>query len=357
MGGQVNVLGNVIADTFLGNIVILGNISAPYFLGNVIARGNVDAANVTAGNISVTGQVNVVGNVIANNFLGNLVSSGNLSASYFLGNVIARGNVDAGNVTAGNLLSTGNMNVVGNVIASNFIGNLLASSGNVSAPFFVGNLIARGNIQAVNLSAGNVRVTSGNLNVRGNVSGRFFLGNVISEGNVDANNVSTSFIYTAQANIGNIVLSSGVVTVPTCFRFPSFIGCSYRGAFASYTNGSFQTISYPTQVYDPRGLWNGTTFTAPVTGYYNVTFYMFIESGGFIMIAINVNTNSVFARAEVNRGGGGGVYPQYQHAMCTGITLLNAGETVNLRIQPIDTAFCIAEDIDRMSINLIGGAF
>jgi hypothetical protein len=248
------------------------------------------------------------------------------------------------------------MNVVGNVIANNFIGNLLASSGNISAPFFVGNLIARGNIQAVNLSAGNVRVTSGNLNVRGNVVGSFFLGNVISEGNVDANNVSTSFIYTAQANIGNIVLSSGVVTVPTCFRFPSFIGCSYRGAFASYTNGSMQTISYPTQVYDPRGLWNGSVFTAPVTGYYNVTFYMFIESGSFAMRAIINETSFVFARAEVLRGSGGAP-PQYQHAMCTGIALLTAGQTVCLQIQPTDAAFCIAEDVDRMSINLLGGGF
>jgi hypothetical protein len=145
--------------------------------------------------------------------------------------------------------------------------------------------------------------------------------------------------------------------VATCLRFPSFIGCSYRGAFASYTNGSMQTITYPSLVYDPRGLWNGSVFTAPVTGYYNVTFYMFIESGSFVMIAINVSTNSVFARAEVLRGGGGGAPPQYQHAMCTGITLLNAGETVNLRIEPTDATFCIAEDIDRMSINLLGGAF
>ncbi|AGE48315.1 Chlorovirus glycoprotein repeat domain-containing protein [Paramecium bursaria Chlorella virus AN69C] len=109
-------------------------------IGNVAATGNVDASNVTSnilrvvGNGVVGGQVNVIGNVIANRLFGNglfvsgIVATGNIIAD-IVGNVIAFGNVNTQNVVTSSLRVnsncnvTGQVNVSGNVIANDFIGD------------------------------------------------------------------------------------------------------------------------------------------------------------------------------------------------------------------------------------------
>lgn len=225
--GQVNVGGNVYGGFLsVGNLSTAGNIVAPYIIGNVDSQGNVDAANVTAtslyvsGNTVVAGQVDVLGNVIANNFSGNVIPRGNITAQYFLGNVSAPGNVDAANISTGSVavgvdaFFRGQVNVVGNVTSAILSGNVIAP-GNVSAEFFQGSFFAPGNIDSANATVdfaefnGNVSIL-GQLTVAGNVSTRdnmtgtliapsnvFFgnlIGNVRSAGNVDAANVTTGLL-------------------------------------------------------------------------------------------------------------------------------------------------------------------
>ncbi|AGE57160.1 Chlorovirus glycoprotein repeat domain-containing protein [Paramecium bursaria Chlorella virus NE-JV-4] len=109
-------------------------------IGNVAATGNVDASNVTSnilrvvGNGVVGGQVNVIGNVIANRLFGNglfvsgIVATGNIIAD-IIGNVVAFGNVNTQNVVTSSLrvnsncTITGQVNVSGNVVANDFIGD------------------------------------------------------------------------------------------------------------------------------------------------------------------------------------------------------------------------------------------
>nr|BAB83470.1 Vp260 like protein [Chlorella virus] len=110
-------------------------------IGNVAATANVDASNVTAsivrvvGNGVVGGQVNVIGNVISSRLLGNgiflsrVVTTGNITVD-IIGNVIAFGNVNTQNVvtsslrTSSNCIVTGQVNVTGNVVAAaSFVGD------------------------------------------------------------------------------------------------------------------------------------------------------------------------------------------------------------------------------------------
>ncbi|AGE48316.1 Chlorovirus glycoprotein repeat domain-containing protein [Paramecium bursaria Chlorella virus AN69C] len=109
-------------------------------IGNVAATGNVDASNVTSnilrvvGNGVVGGQVNVIGNVIADRLFGNglfvsgIVATGNITAD-IVGNVIAFGNVNTQNVVTSSLqvnsncTVTGQVNVSGNVVANDFVGD------------------------------------------------------------------------------------------------------------------------------------------------------------------------------------------------------------------------------------------
>ncbi|AGE52409.1 Chlorovirus glycoprotein repeat domain-containing protein [Paramecium bursaria Chlorella virus CvsA1] len=110
-------------------------------IGNVAASGNVDASNVTSsilrvvGNGVIGGQVNVIGNVIASRLLGNgifltgIVTTGNIIADV-IGNVNAFGNVNTQNVvtsslrTSSNCIVTGQVNVSGNIVADGgFVGD------------------------------------------------------------------------------------------------------------------------------------------------------------------------------------------------------------------------------------------
>nr|BAB83469.1 Vp260 like protein [Chlorella virus] len=110
-------------------------------IGNVAATANVDASNVTAsivrvvGNGVVGGQVNVIGNVISNRLIGNgillsgVVTTGNITAD-IVGNVIAFGNVNTQNVvtsslrTSSNCIVSGQVNVSGNIVADGgFVGD------------------------------------------------------------------------------------------------------------------------------------------------------------------------------------------------------------------------------------------
>jgi cytoskeletal protein CcmA (bactofilin family) len=300
VAGQVNVVGNVIANNFLGNIVILGNISAPYFLGNLIARGNVDAANVVAGNIRVSGQVNVGGNVIANNFIGNLVSTGNLSAPYFLGNLVTTGTIDAGNVTAANLRVFGQVNVVGNVLGRNFFGNILTT------------------------------------------------------GNVDAGGIRTFDLRANVANIANVTMTgNGVITVPGCISFPYYVGCCYRGTNVSYAVGDFRTCSFLNLVYDPRGQWSGTAFSVPVSGYYLVQFSVFVDAGSYILRAINNSSGAVFAYSERQ---GGATPARYVHPVCTGVGFLTTGQTISFQVRPINITSCATNSEDFMYVSFLGAS-
>jgi cytoskeletal protein CcmA (bactofilin family) len=175
VSGQVNVLGNVVGQYFVGNgSQLTGLLSGLPATANIDIRGNVTAP----GNVVVAGQVNVTGNVVGQYFVGNGSQlTGLLSGLPATANIDIRGNVTA----PGNVTVAGQVNVTGNVVGQYFIGNgaLLSS---ITLPA-TANIDIRGNVTAVNVTTGNLTVNtnavvSGLLSVAGNVtSGGYFVGN------------------------------------------------------------------------------------------------------------------------------------------------------------------------------------
>jgi hypothetical protein len=122
-------LGNLIPE--IGNAYTLGNVTNPwkslYVSGNTIYLGNVEltttgntmlvngnaipvfGGNITAENISATGNVNVSGQISV---------AGNVTGNYFSGN-----GAGLTNVTANAIGVLANLSVTGNVTANYFVGN------------------------------------------------------------------------------------------------------------------------------------------------------------------------------------------------------------------------------------------
>jgi hypothetical protein len=240
VSGQVNVLGNVTADYFVGNGelltgVILGGIQSIDIQGNMIGTyanmvdikansGNVGGVRMGNGNVTTSGQVDVLGNVVAGYFFGSGAFLTNVGLpptanSDIRGNVIGTyARVDDVRASSGN---------VGNVIIENadvsVSGNTIVR-GNVSATYFIGNGAL---LDALNAS-GNTRV-NGQVNVRGNVMGGNFIGNgsllydVVAVGtppianidilgNVDGTYLDVAQIVAISGNIGNVILENGNLT-------------------------------------------------------------------------------------------------------------------------------------------------
>jgi hypothetical protein len=129
-GGLVSATGNITGDYFIGNGSQLtginySNLVGAYSNANVAAYLPTYSGNLTAGNVSVSG------NAVA----GNVTTVGLLSAT--------------GNAIAGNVLTTGQISAGGNVTGNNFF---MYGSGNI-----LGNLNVQGNITFIN---SNVIVTN-----------------------------------------------------------------------------------------------------------------------------------------------------------------------------------------------------
>ncbi|ABT14454.1 hypothetical protein NY2A_B055L [Paramecium bursaria Chlorella virus NY2A] len=260
ISGQLQTIGNIVASVFIGNGSSITGVTTSTgtqnvnIIGNVFSTGNVDASNVSAGivrsgNTIVGGQVNVIGNVVATSLIGDGSNLFGLRASglqrvNIIGNVSALGNVDAANVSAssmiaGNIISSGQVNVIGNVTALTFIGNGAALTGIVATLSgtrninISGNVSAPGNVDASNVSTTVIRINanadvSGQVSITGNIIAPFFIGNgvgvsnviiggiqsvniignVSSTGNVDATNMTANILRTN----GNAIVSGQVNT-------------------------------------------------------------------------------------------------------------------------------------------------
>jgi hypothetical protein len=287
IAGAISATGNITSNYFLGNGSLLSGLPetysnanvAAYLLtntgniaaGNVSVTGNVTGGNIrtagiisTSGNVSAAGIISATGNIVTTglfigNFQGNVTgnfvipgantqvvfnTNGNADAvagmtfdtngpNLFtvLGTISSQGNVVAGNITTGNVVTaTGNVtggNIItagvitatGNITGGNIITTANVTGGNLTVAGFVtatgnitgGNIRTAGVITATgNVSGGNVLVTN-DVQVGGNVSATTHTGTTVSAtGNITAGNFRTAGVITATGNItGNYILGNG----------------------------------------------------------------------------------------------------------------------------------------------------
>ena len=243
--GAVSATGNVTGSFILGNGSQLTGLPATYANSNVAAYLLTNTANIAAGNISATGNVtggNIVtggiistaGNVAAAGVIsatGNIVTTG-LFVGNFQGNVTGNfvipgantqvvfntnGNADA---VAGMTFDTncpnlftvlGTISSQGNVIAGNITtGNVVTATGNVTG----GNIVTAGVVTATgNVTGGNVN-TAGLVTVTGNVTGGNIVtaGLITATGNIQGGNIRTAGAVTATGNVsgGNVLVTTDV---------------------------------------------------------------------------------------------------------------------------------------------------
>ena len=182
-----------------GNSITIQDINRPlsYYSAPVTINSNL-AVN---GNISVAG--NIVGNFVATTqtFVGNVTA----------GNLITGGQLSAtGNVAGGNVRATGQISATGNVTGNVFIGN---GSGLTGIVVSGGTSIVNGTSNVSVLANSNVAIAvSGTANVAvwANTGG-FVSGVLSATGNITGGNLRTAGAILATGNIqGSTIIAAGI---------------------------------------------------------------------------------------------------------------------------------------------------
>ena len=228
-----------------GNLYVTGDI-----VGNIVVSGSTFVGNVTAGNLLTGGLVSATGNITG----GNVNTAGLVSAT--------------GNVTGGNLLST-TLSLSGNILSAINTTANITTTANIS----VGNALING----VTATTGNV--TGGNLRTTGQMS---------ASGNVTSGNVSTAGLITAVGNIigGNLNTGAQVVATGNITGGNVISVALVQGAIVSATGNVIGgNVNTGAQVVATGNITGGNILTAglvSVTG--NIT-------GGNVLGGANVNAS------------------------------------------------------------------
>ena len=303
--GQINAIGNVVGNFFIGNgtqltgitttlppVVtadIRGNIIGTYanVQGVIALAGNIGNVAIDSENVRLSGQINALGNVVGNFFIGNgsqltglippVVTAdirGNIIGTYanVQGVIALAGNIGNVAIDSENVRLRGQVNALGNVVGNFFIGNGSQLTGLIPPVVTAdvrGNIIGTyanvqgvialaGNIGNVAIDSENVRL-SGQINALGNVVGNFFIGNgsqltglippVVTadfRGNIIGTYANVQGVIALAGNIGNVAIDSenirlsGQINALGNVVAPIFIG-----------NGSQLTDLTPTKITAP----------------------------------------------------------------------------------------------------------
>jgi hypothetical protein len=145
----VSVTGNVTGGNVVtgGEVSATGNITGNFYFGNGSQLTGVTATSVNAASLT--------GNTLSSN-----VTISSLTTVGTLTSVSVTGNVDAGNIITGGLISA-----TGNISSANVIsGTTISATGNITGNYFIGN-----GSQLTSITGGNVTGQVGNALVAGTV--------------------------------------------------------------------------------------------------------------------------------------------------------------------------------------------
>ena len=292
--GAVSATGNVTGSFILGNGSQLTGLPATYANSNVAAYLLTNTANIAAGNISATGNV-TGGNIVTGGIIstsGNIASQGTISAT---GNIVTTGLFVGnfqGNVTGNFVIPGANTQVVFNTN-----GNADATAGmtfDTNGPnlFTVqGTISSQGNVVAGNITTGNVVTATGNV-TGGNLR---TAGLVTATGNVTGGNVNTVGVVTATGNVtGGNILTAGVITATGNIQGGNILTAGLISATSTITSaanvigGNIATTGLVTATGNIIG---GNIRTAGViTATGNITGNYFIGNGSQLS---NVNVSTI----------------------------------------------------------------
>jgi len=320
-GGLVSATANVTGGNILtgGIVSSTGNITAAFFTGNgagltgVIASGNVGAATklengTSEMNIPASGG-NIIGNVAGTTNIFTLYTGGLTIA----GVVSASGNVTAGNILTGGLLSaTSTITSAANITGGNLLtGGLVSATANITANngMFTNIVNVASHTGAVVSVSGNV--TGGNLLTAGLISAT---STITSAANITGGNILTGGLVSATANItGGNLLTGGLISATSTITSAANItgGNILTGGLISAT-GTITTagnLSLTGNIVDAGTLWintaangninlnvNGTGQTNIPTGILSVTGNIQggnLRTAGLISATANVTSGNV----------------------------------------------------------------
>jgi hypothetical protein len=202
--------------TIDSNLAVDGNISVTgSIIGNFVATTQTFIGNVTAGNLLTSGVMSAAGNVSGANIrtTGQISATGNVTGNFFVGNGSALTGIV---VSGGTSIVNGTSNV--SVLANSNVSIAVAGTPNVAVWANTGGFVS-GILSVVgNVTGGNIR-TAGQITATGNVTGQNIIASagigaatdIAAGGVIFANgNVSTSSSVNATGNIvGSYFLGNG----------------------------------------------------------------------------------------------------------------------------------------------------
>lgn len=271
------------------------------------SSGNIFGNNIsTTGNLTVGGQVNIISGIISSN----TIIAGQLTAAQIFsnGNISGSNITTAGKITGGDLVISGNTTTA-NVFATNRIEantilsnsnisaiNILASdqiiaNGNITGNFLFGDgsLIANlpaGNYSNANVSrylpvyTGNMVSLTGDVITTANIQGNYLNGNgAYLTGLYSNSNVSSYLpIYSGNISSGNIVATGNIS--------------------AQYFTGNINSSNIVSEYYSG----NIISVTGNITTVSNISASYYIGNGSLLS---NLSANNISGIVTINNGGTG----------------------------------------------------
>ena len=275
--GNADAVAGMTFDTNGPNLfTVLGTISS---LGNVIAgnitTGNVVTAtgNVTGGNLRTAGQVTATGNITG----GNIIAPANVTG----GNLTTAGVITAtGNVTGGNIRTAGVITATGNVSGGNVLVTTdVQAGGNVSATTHTGTTVS----VTGNVTGGNIR-TTGVITATGNITGNYFLGNGSQLSGIDTTQIQNgNSNVTITGSGSNVIINVTGVSPLAVFANTGAFVTGVVSATGNITGGNLLTtglISVTGTLTSAANITGGNIVTAGVvTATANITGGNLVTSG------------------------------------------------------------------------------
>jgi hypothetical protein len=200
-----------------GTTIVMYDFVRPldYYTDTVTIANTAVSTNAGTGALIVAGGVGISGNLyVTGDIVGNIVVSGStFVGNVTAGNLLTGGLISAtGNVTGGNLRTAGLISATGNVTGGNLLSATLSLSGNIlSAINTTANITTTANISVGNALINGITATTGNV-TGGNLR---TTGQMSASGNITGGNVSTAGLITAVGNIIGGNLNTGAQVVAT----------------------------------------------------------------------------------------------------------------------------------------------